>query len=176
MKSELTKRGGANLRHIRKSRGLTAEDLASRMLEMFSEDISASAILKYESGDRPITQEYTAMFAAFLDCSIAALMDGLDLNQTRSENITELRKLPPVVHDIFYWVATKWQGNIIALATAFGLYAATPGRYRKFAMMEILTQKEHAIREGAMKQEEIPSCISQGIPTVEELLGGLYDE
>lgn len=176
MKTDLSARGGANLRYIRKLRKLSAEELSSRMMELFGEDVSASAIRKYEAGERPITQEYTAKFAKALNCSVAALMDGLDLSQEPTAQIQELRLLPRVVHEIFHWVATKWQGNIVALATAFGLYAATPGRYRKYAMMELLVQKDKAIQDGVMTESDIPDCIRSGIPAVEEELGGLYDE
>lgn len=176
MKTELSTRGGANLRNIRKLRGLSAEELSARLMERYRQDISASAILKYESGDRPITQEHTAIFAACLDCSVAALMDGMDLSQPRSDTFRELRRLPQPVHEIFYWCATKWRGNIVALATAWGLYAVTPGRYRKYAMMELLSQKDRAIQDGALQEADIPACIRSGIPTVEELLGGLYDD
>lgn len=175
MKSELSIRGGANLRYIRKLRGLSTDDLAGLMAARFGTDITGSAICKYESGDRPITQALTAEFAAVLNCSVATLMDGLDLNQTPAPETQELRQLPKIVHEIFHWVATVWKGNIVALATAFGLYAATPGRYRKYAMMELLTQVSAAIQDGAIDQEDIPACIRQGIPTVEQLLGGLYD-
>ena len=176
MKSELSMRGGSNLRYIRRLRGMTVEDLSAAMMQLFGEDLSPSAISKYESGVRPITQEHTAKFAKCLNCSIASLMDGLDLNQEPVNDTRELRMLPVVVHQIFHWVATRWDGNIVALATAWGLYAATPGRYRKYAMMELLTQKDNAVRAGDMKETDIPDCIRKGIPSVEALLGGLYDE
>ena len=156
MKTELSKRGGANLRYVRKRRGMTTDDLCDLMMQKFGEEISPSAILKYECGDRPISQVLTAQFAACLNCSIATLMDGMDMSQEPKPDVQELRKPPPVVHDIFYWCAPRWNGNIVALATAWGLYAATPGRYRKYAMMELLNQSERAVSDGAMKYEDIP--------------------
>lgn len=176
MKSDLSKRGGSNLRYIRHLRNMSAEDLSAKMMELFGEDVSASAIMKYESGERPITQEHTSKFASCLGCNIATLMDGLDLSQTQTTTIQELRSLPRVVHEIFYWVATKWHGNIVSLATAFGLYAATPARYRRYAMMELLSQIDRAVSEGAIRWEDIPSCIRQGIPALQRSLGSLYDE
>lgn len=172
--SNLSARGGANLKYVRKLRGLTANQLASLMMERFGVSISPSALSKYESGKLPISQEMVAQFAFCLDCSIATLMDGLDLTQNSTDSVHELRKLPPDVHEIFYWVATQWHGDIVALVTAFGQYAAVPEEYRKAAMLELLTQKEQAIIDGAMAEASTPECVKRNLPHLEDLLGALY--
>lgn len=172
--SELTTRGGANLHHMRKARGMTASRLADMMMERFGVSLSPSIISKYESGAVAMTQPLVAQFAACLDCSVATLMDGLDLSQNRSDSVQELRKLPPDVHEIFYWVATRWDGDIVALVTAFGQYAAVPEEYRKYAMMELLTQKSRAITAGDMAVSDTPDCVTRNLPHLEELLGSRY--
>lgn len=176
MREQLRKRGGENLRAIREMRGLTCKQLADRVAERYGIQIGADSICKYERGTVPVAADMVAIFAACLDCSVATLMDGMDLNQPRSETVQELRMLSRDSHETFHWVATKWRGDADALITAFGAYAATPGRYRKYAMMELLVQIDRAIRDGSMKKEDIPPSVLRGLPHVEELLGGLYED
>ena len=176
MNQELRKRAGENLRFMRTSRRMTALDLAIKLNEEFGETITESAILKYEKGERPMSQERVVQFAFCLNCSVASLMDGLDLNQERRQEKKELRQLPRSVHAIFHWVATSWKGNIAVLATAFGLYAATPHKYRRHAMMELLSQIDKAVKKGDLRQDDIPECIRIGIPALERSLGNLYDK
>lgn len=176
MREQLRKRGGENLRAIREMRGLTCKQLADRIAERYGIVIGADSISKYERGSVPLSGDMIPIVAACLDCSIAALMDGLDLNQPRSEIVQELRMLSHDSHSTLRWVGTEWRGDADALITAFGAYAATPGRYRKYAMMELLIQMDRAIRDGAISIEDIPPSVLRGIPHVEELLGGLYDD
>lgn len=176
MKSDISVRGGSNLRYMRTMRCLSLSQLSALMMERFGEEVSESTISRYESGDRPLTQQLIVHFAACLNCSVATLMDGLDLSQPKQDTVQELRMLSPDSHETAHWISTKWQGDADALITAWGAYAATPGPYRKFAMMELLIQMDHAIHDGKLSMDDIPPSVLRGLPHVEELLGGLYED
>lgn len=169
-KTDFSIRIGRNLRNLRKMRGVSAKQLADRA------GMTEDNIRKMERGEREISVEFMVAASVILKCSTQALLDGLDPRTSPEQAEKEIRMLSEQSHRTMVWVASEWQGDMDALITAFGFYAAVPGRYRKYAMMELLNQKEKAINDGAITEKDIPESVREGVPHLQELLGGLYDE
>lgn len=157
-------------------RSLTAEKLSEEYEGRTGKKLSSDAIVKLERGIRPINLEQIIDFALVLDCSIQTLLEGTDPRLSQTETTKEMRMLSEQSNRVMRWVGSEWEGDSDALITAFGMYAAVPGEYRKWAMLELLTQKGKAIESGAMTEGDIPDCVKEGMPHLEELLGGLYVE
>ena len=175
-KDAVSCRVGRNIRNVRKLRGLTLEALSDTMAGRTGREVSADAIAKYERGNRALSYGAIVDFAVALDCSIQTLIDGTDPRQEAHTERREMRMLSAQSSRVMGWIGSEWEGDSDALITAFGLYAATPDEYRRWAMLELLTQINQAIAAGAMTWEDVPGEIRAGIPHLETTLGQKLDE
>lgn len=171
---EIAERVGLNIKSMRMIRAMTLDKLSQRIEQLTGETITANTIGKYERGTILPGLDKLMLLAIGLDCNLTSLQEGIDPRREAQTEFREMRMLSGQSGDIMRWVSSEWEGDTDALITSFGLYAATPGEYRKFAMMELFQQMQRAIDAGAITWEEIPEPIRNGIPHVQVLLGGLY--
>ena len=66
---------GENIRHLRKVRGMTQEELAKKA------GLSTMSIRRYESGERIVTEKAMVQIATALDVDVNWLMNGYTLEQ-----------------------------------------------------------------------------------------------
>ena len=158
--TEFSRRQGANLRALRKMRGLTVNELADLI------GASPDAVRRYERGVRTVTTELLMKWCVCLNCSEQSILVNLD-PRTASEDAptSEFRNLTAEESRIMRYLATQWDGDVHALILAMRLYAALPEEGRAAVIMEMILQ-----RDKYLTPEEYPV----GMDYIEQALGGLY--
>lgn len=161
---------GHNIRTRRKSRRLSADQLAAIVSQLSGTEISGDAILSYEKGARPLTVERLFDLAEALECSTQDLVNGLDRRHGPApETGREIRLLSAEEHRIFTHIATDWRGDSKALIIANGVYAALPEEYALDSMIGLLSNMTLALSRGEISPADLPA----GLPYLEERVGAL---
>lgn len=169
-KTERSMRLGHNIRNRRKSRNLSADQLAAIVSQVSGSDISGDALLLYEHGSRPLTVERLFDIAEALECSVQDLVNGLDRRHGPTpEDGREIPQLTAEEHQIFTRIATDWRGDKHALIIANGVYSALPEAYALDSMLELLANMTRALSAGAIRPEDLPA----GLPYLEDRVGAL---
>lgn len=171
---EIAERVGLNIKSMRMIRAMTLDKLSQRIEQLTGETITANTIGKYERGAILPGLDKLMLLAIGLDCNLTSLQEGIDPRREAKTEFREMRMLSEQSGDIMRWVSSEWEGDTDALITSFGLYAATPGEFRRHALMELIEQKNAAIKAGDMAEDDIPECVKRGLPHMLESLGGLY--
>lgn len=169
---EINKAIGSNIRSIRKLRGISADELADRVMQLAGYPISAGTIRRYERGDRLVSGEEIVLLAIALDCSVQAILDGVDPRMgTVKKTGRMVGRLSPEDHRILRSLATDWDGDVHALIIAGGVYAAFPPERRREAIMGLMSHMDEAIRAGEISVEDLP----QGLLYLQQEIGSLFE-
>lgn len=169
-KTERSIRLGSNIRTRRKSRSLSADQLADIVTQISGVDMSGDSLLTYEYGSRPLSVERLFDIAEALDCSTQDLVKGLDRRHGPApETVREIPQLSASDHNTLTRIATTWKGDKHALIVAIAVYAALPEEYALDALMGILSNMSLALHHGDMKPEDLP----EDLPYLEEYAGAL---
>lgn len=155
MSSDTSINFGNNLRAIRQRRGLSSEQVAMRLADQ-GVQLSGRAIRNYENGERECTVDMMVHLAVALDCSLQTLLAGLDPRMDGDERQAEFKLLTPFEHGVFSFMATEWDGDRHALILFDALYMALPPKYRREAPLSLFAQAEMAVRDGAVRPEQLP--------------------
>ena len=168
--SERSTRLGQNIRIRRKSRSLSADQLADIVSQISGADISGDAILTYEHGTRPLTVERLFDIAEALECSTQDLENGLDRRHGPApETNREIPMLRPEDHNMLTRIAANWKGDRHALILTIAVFTALPDAYALDALMGLLSNMSLVLHHGDMKPEDLP----EGLPYLEEYAGAL---
>ena len=134
---------GGNLRKMRKSRGLTLNQLADRITYAGGRRFSACTISAWERSEKSIDAQYIPILASALDCSIASFYE--ERTPTPDEEIRsiimteEYESLSHNEQEIIYNAFTQWNGNIHALIQMVGIYISLPPASRSdISVMSII--------------------------------------
>lgn len=155
---------GGNLKALRKSRDLSAAELAEII------GITPNDVRKYERGERSMTVEKMIAFSVALNCSPQNMIEGLDPRTGERVGGGEIRMMSADEHKIMMHMATDWDGDRKALIIADGIYMAIPPHRRREIIMALALQAEQAIANGEIERCSLPD----GTEYMLQALGGLY--
>ena len=169
-KTERSTRLGSNIRNRRKSRNLSADQLAAAVAQVSGVDISGDALLTYEHGSRPLSVERLFDIAEALDCSTQDLVNGLDRRHGPApETAREIPQLSTEDHNTLTRIASQWRGDKHALILTMAVFTALPDAYALDALIGLLSNMSLALHAGDLRQEDLPD----GLPYLEEYAGAL---
>ena len=127
---------GSNLRELRELRGYTADAMADRLTDLCGCTVSGRSVLSWETGERRISAYMITKSAIVLKCSIETLYAGTDQRGDTDDDLDakflrEMSIIPRREKEILYELATKWDGDSMALIRLAWVYSRTPKELRR---------------------------------------------
>ena len=127
--SEVNNEIGKRIRTIRKSRGLTQNELANKYTEVSEIPISANMISMWESGDRRIYADQLYYLCTIFERNPTVLYPHPNVNGKLLAD--EVEAFMSQDFNILRYVITKWNGNVKALFQFIALYVSLPKQLRQ---------------------------------------------
>lgn len=149
---EFDKQIGANIRRVRKVRGLSMQDLSNYIAKITGEDISPSMIGMWERGDRRISGYYINILCKALGCTPNLIFPEYD-TITKTGIMQEFNALPDYEQQIMEYAATKWNGDMHALINFVGLYMQLSPEARSNVAFSTLCQYQEEVGSRSANSE-----------------------
>lgn len=140
--TDIDKAVGANLRKMRKMRGLTLTQLADALSQQLNIDYTSQAIAMWEAGSRRMWAGTVIGLAAVLQCPVSMLLDMGDSDP--GEKLQTISKRARQSLDY----AFRWDGDKKALAEFNRLYMSLPPSSRERIAFAGLAEYERCAEDG----------------------------
>lgn len=140
---------GANIREIRKLRGLSIQELSNTILSKCGEDFSANLISMWERGERRISVSQLDCICKGLCCTPNLLCPGYN-SEPSQRVLQEYTALTEDEKRILEYAALEWDGNTHALIQFAALYMALPRRLRESIAFVGISAFEKGLKENAI--------------------------
>lgn len=130
--TDIALRIGHNIADMRRTRGMSQQDLSDRCSEVLGLPVSVYRISRWERGLARLPVECLCVIATALECTTDRLCNFLPVEAINDVGAISdaLARLSPEERSIVHYVFAEWKGPVSVLMHFMGLYTSLPDSYR----------------------------------------------